>query len=143
MNKKGFSFVELLGVIVILGILALIATPIVTSTIDDSRKSGFKSSLTGIKKAIETDYSEHKFDTSRKYKYENKKLIETTSGEQIEISGHISSGKGKGSINSSGVVKFGAYTDKYCGIINGNETKLAGEGSYTFEQCKSEVDSIN
>lgn len=142
MNKRGFSLVELLGVIVLLGILALISAPIITGVIDDSRKSGFRSSLNGIKKAIETDYSENKFDTSRRYKYKDKELIEINSNTKIEISGHIS-GYGEGTISASGTVKFGAYNDKYCGIVEGSDVKMADEGSFTHAACKAEVDGIN
>ena len=39
MNKKGFTLIELLAVIVILAIIALIATPIVLDIINDSRNS--------------------------------------------------------------------------------------------------------
>ena len=39
MDKKGFTLIELLAVIVILAIIALIATPIVLNIIKDSRKS--------------------------------------------------------------------------------------------------------
>ena len=39
MNKKGFTLIELLAVIVILAIIALIATPIVIGIIEDSKNS--------------------------------------------------------------------------------------------------------
>ena len=39
MNKKGFTLIELLAVIVILAIIALIATPIVLDIISDTKKS--------------------------------------------------------------------------------------------------------
>ena len=67
MNKKGFTLVELLAVIVILGVIATITSPILIGLIGDSRESAFKSSLTGVKKAIENDYSDNGFDTKRKY----------------------------------------------------------------------------
>lgn len=142
MNKRGFSLVELLAVIVILGVLAVITAPIITGVIEDSRISGFKSSLTGMKKAIETDYSEHKFDTTRKYRYSNKKLMEITTNTEIEVSGHIN-GTGKGAISASGTVTFGAYNEKYCGITIGSDVKLAGEDGYTYDACKAEVEGIN
>ena len=37
-SKKGFTLIELLAVIVILAIIALIATPIVLNIIDDTKK---------------------------------------------------------------------------------------------------------
>ncbi len=39
MNKKGFTLIELLAVIAILAIIALITIPIITDSIDESRKS--------------------------------------------------------------------------------------------------------
>ena len=46
--KKGFTLIELLAVIVILAIIALIATPLILNTIEDSRKGAFKNSAYGI-----------------------------------------------------------------------------------------------
>ena len=37
MNKKGFTLVELLAVLVVLGIVALVCYPIVTKTINNSK----------------------------------------------------------------------------------------------------------
>ena len=54
--KKGFTLIELLAVIVILAIIALIATPIVLDIIEDSKNSSIKRSvelyLDGVEQAI-------------------------------------------------------------------------------------------
>ena len=55
MNKKGFTLVELLAVIIILAIVALIATPIVLNVIEDSRKSAAESDANIIYNTI-NDY---------------------------------------------------------------------------------------
>ena len=52
-NKKGFTLIELLAVIVILAIIALIATPIILNMINDARKNSAKSSALGYIDAIE------------------------------------------------------------------------------------------
>ena len=52
--KKGFTLVELLAVIVILGVLSLISIPMITNMIKDSRKGAFKASVQSVFRAYET-----------------------------------------------------------------------------------------
>lgn len=52
-NKKGFTLIELLAVIVILAIIALIATPIILNVIDTARKGAKESSALGYIDAVE------------------------------------------------------------------------------------------
>ena len=53
MNKKGFTLVELLAVIVILALIALIATPIILNVINDAKKQAAKDSAYGYMDAVE------------------------------------------------------------------------------------------
>ena len=53
MKKKGFTLIELLAVIVILAVIALIATPLIMNVINDAKKNSFKDSAYGIMKAVE------------------------------------------------------------------------------------------
>ncbi|NLL44639.1 MAG: hypothetical protein GX247_03115, partial [Mollicutes bacterium] len=48
---------ELLAVIVILAIIALIATPLILNVIDDAKKGAFKNSAYGIIEAAELSYA--------------------------------------------------------------------------------------
>ena len=41
MNKKGFTLIEILAVVIIIGIISLIAIPSVTKYIEESRKSAY------------------------------------------------------------------------------------------------------
>lgn len=52
-NKKGFTLVELLAVIVILAIIALIATPIILNVIDNAKEGAAKNSAYGYIDALE------------------------------------------------------------------------------------------
>ena len=53
MNKKGFTLVELLAVIVILAVIALIATPVVLNMIEESRKGAAESSALSYVEQVE------------------------------------------------------------------------------------------
>ena len=55
-EKKGFTLIELLAVIVILAIIALIATPIVLSLIEKARKGAAEDSAYGIRKEAQLLY---------------------------------------------------------------------------------------
>ena len=56
-NKKGFTLIELLAVIVILAIIALIATPIVLGIIEDSRSSAKVNSAQFMIDGVQTAYA--------------------------------------------------------------------------------------
>lgn len=56
MNKKGFTLVELLGVITVLAVIGLITMPIVNKTIKDSKQRAYNGQVEEIIKAAE-DYS--------------------------------------------------------------------------------------
>lgn len=53
MKQKGFTLIELLAVIVILAVIALIATPLIMGVITDAKKNAFRDSAYEILKAGE------------------------------------------------------------------------------------------
>lgn len=57
--KKGFTLAELLGVIAILGIIALIAAPIVNNSINESDEELYQTQLNQIIKGAKSYYAEH------------------------------------------------------------------------------------
>ena len=56
MNKKGFTLVELLAVIVILAVILIIAVPQIQSVIKDSKTSTLKNTLKLMISAAEEEY---------------------------------------------------------------------------------------
>ena len=54
--KKGFTLIELLAVIVILAVIALIATPTVLGIIEDSKKSTMENSANNIVDSVKKEY---------------------------------------------------------------------------------------
>ena len=61
-NKKGFTLIELLAVIVVLAIIALIATPIVMNTIKKSKKGAAERSADNYIKQVETAVAEERLN---------------------------------------------------------------------------------
>ena len=55
-QKKAFTLVELLAVIVVLAILAVITVPIVINTIAEAEKGAFLSSVDSYTRAVRTEY---------------------------------------------------------------------------------------
>lgn len=53
LNKKGFTLIELLAVIVILAIIALIATPIILNVISDAQEGADRNAAYGYIEAVE------------------------------------------------------------------------------------------
>src|SRR5574344_2479357 len=60
--KKGFTLIELLAVIIILAVIALIATPIVLNVVDNAKESARKSSVAGFADAVKLVRTEAQFN---------------------------------------------------------------------------------
>ncbi len=63
MKKRGFTLIELLAVIVVLAIIALIATPIVMNTIKKSQKGAAERSADNYIEAVETAVATSRLDS--------------------------------------------------------------------------------
>ena len=84
MNKKGFTLVELLAVISLLGIVGLISIPIISNTLKNSSKNAFKQTLNSIIDAGKNYNAENNYEnfptdgidiTDNTIQYENKSQI--------------------------------------------------------------------
>ncbi len=58
-NQTGFTLIEMLIVIVVLGILAMIIIPQITVSTEDAKISTLQTNLSGMRSAIETYYAQH------------------------------------------------------------------------------------
>ena len=125
-SKKGFTLIELLAVIVILAIIALIATPIILNMINDAKKSASKDSAYGYIEAIEYENQMSMLD--------NKKYQKINDGEYSDIEEITDRIKLKGTKPTSGNITItnGRVTeaelciDKYIVIYNGKEASVKG-----------------
>ena len=100
MKKKGFTLVELLAVIVILAVIALIATPTILGVIEKSRKGAANSSALGYIDALEKQIAINEMDTNK-----------TSISDGIYHVGEIDiSYKGKGPVDGNYVIEKGIVT---------------------------------
>lgn len=65
-NKKGFTLIEILAVIIILGVLLVIAIPSISSTILNSRKSTYLSTINGYVDAVRYKVDNFELSLNRK-----------------------------------------------------------------------------
>lgn len=62
-NKKGFTLVELLAVIVVLAILILLAIPAVTAMMDKARKNAFEVEVENVIKVTKSWYASRELES--------------------------------------------------------------------------------
>ena len=58
-NQLGFTLIEMLIVIVVLGILAMIIVPQITVSTEDAKVSTLQTNLSGMRSSVETYYAQH------------------------------------------------------------------------------------
>lgn len=64
LNRKGFTLIEILAVIVILSMLMAIMVPTVGTLLEKSKEGHYKSLENSIKKAAKIYMSDHRYDVS-------------------------------------------------------------------------------
>ncbi|MDO4963167.1 MAG: prepilin-type N-terminal cleavage/methylation domain-containing protein [bacterium] len=129
MKNKGFTLIELLAVIVILAIIALIATPIIIGIINDARNSARERSAELVKTGIQYAY------TKSMYKGTNGTQVGTVSLQSIHDYFDVDNAHAEAVSGDSLTIKtdddvictltYNAATGKYllnCGV-EGNLTK--------------------
>ena len=60
MNKKGFTLVELLGVLVVLSVILMIAFPLITTYINKSKQKAYDTQMEIIMTGLKNYANEHK-----------------------------------------------------------------------------------
>ena len=142
MRKKGFTLIELLAVIIILAIIALIATPIILNVIEDARKSAGKSEAqmiyTGINNYCATSAMKSQLDETEDIcadgvtTEEVSKMVSLGNAEVLEV--EYSNGKVTNLVVNSNAHKFTlcgdgsfAMDDEVCNIDEtGGDVALVG-----------------
>lgn len=133
MRKNGFTLVELLAIIIILGVIALITVPIVTDLIDTGRKGTYVTSIEGLIDAVKIDVANNNFAKNRKYTLDsangNLYLIETSTGvlaqrQKINVKGSVN-GSASVVVNEQGDILIAAHNNEWCVRNSRLDSKLS------------------
>ena len=122
MDKKAFTLIELLAVIVVLGILALIVTPILINVVKDSNEKSYKLSADGYINAVNDYILSNQLDVKKveNGKYNIKNL-------DVKISGKAPS-KGSVEIYDEKINNAQLCYDTYLLKYDGKEVTLTEKG---------------
>jgi len=107
-NKKAFTLIELLAVIVILAIIALIAVPVILNIIDKANKSAFKDTAYGIISAGEYYWSEQQLEPQGMLQ----DVTFDLSDERLGLKGDIP--EGSITITRDGEISLMVKNNRYC-----------------------------
>ena len=118
-SNKGFTLIELLAVIVILAIIALIATPIILGVIETARTGSAESSALGYVDAVEKQIAIDMLDpTNKKVTIGEDKTIAIPDGATMAVKGEAPTSGSLTVDSTTGVVSEG------CMIIELNGTSF-------------------
>ena len=90
--KKGFTLVELLGVIVVLAILALITIPVISNVINDVRIKALQSSAYGLVEAGNLYYAQYGGNSNIRFDIDNNLVSSTDTDNLLKYKGSVKSG---------------------------------------------------
>jgi type IV pilus assembly protein PilA len=132
-KNKGFTLIELLAVIVILAIIALIATPLIMGVINNARKNAAKNNVYGYVKAVElaivSNISEEVSDLDGMYTIDGKTIKLGTTTISVNYKGNTVTGELRVYNNAVdyGTFKSGSYDVTY----HDGVAYIAGEAKTT------------
>ena len=130
MNKKGFTLIELLAVIVILAVIALIATPVIMNAISNAKQGAWKDAAYGIIKATENAFAKGFSETTDQvdtfFLYENGVMTSYPSGKTIDYKGSVPQDGGI-VLHSDGSVTLAIHDGSNCAV----KAKSAGTVTVT------------
>ena len=120
MKNKGFTLIELLAVIVILAIIALIATPTILGVVENARKGAAESTVLGYVDAIEKQVMINEMDSESGNDITDGSYdITTLDNKKVSVKGNKPSLSGTNKVTiTNGEVQdttftVGKYTVKY------------------------------
>lgn len=119
--KKGFTLIELIAVIVILGIISLIATAVVMNVIETGRKQAILINTEKALKAIDTYKTTYEVETGRELKNVTYTIEDSRINSlDLEING-ILPNSGEVTINNNGDISIYTYDSGFCAVKSSSD----------------------
>lgn len=146
LNKKGFTLLELLAVIVVLAIIALIVTPFITDAINEAKEGAAKNTGYGIVSAAELYYAQEMAKQGGTF-YATTVTFEGTASTVTPFASEVDQSESftfKGTIPEEGVLTISADGVVGFGTASGQQVKVNGkclalgtDGAVTVVTCAS------
>ena len=141
MKSKGFTLIELLAVIVILAVIALIATPLIMGTITKAKKNAFIDTANGIIKAGENYQAEQVMTTTGDV--EDLVISDLTTDTKLQYKGSKPK-SGTLKITSDGKTAIAIWSGQLCAVKNYDDKKVTVDDSIkTKEECVIPVETTD
>ncbi len=109
MKNKGFTLVEVLAVIILLGLIASIIIPNYNKSIENSKKKAFEESLNGLVRTIENYVANNASGSNFTSTYTSIKSIDLQADNLNQIE------SGQFIITDSTIILRDVYNGRYCG----------------------------
>ena len=149
-NNKGFTLIELVAVIILVGLIVLIITPKITKVLKTQKMNIFKDSVEGIVKSVKEDavnnagFNSTTTSNYRAYVFDGNSLYLTVAGNKaadadIKISGSIDKGQGTVVVTKDSDIVLAVYNDKFCAKKNAEDTNITVE-DYSGSCVNDEID---
>ena len=129
MKEKGFTLIELLAVIVILAIIALIATPIILNIIDNTKEQSAKRSIDMYANAVENAVAQYQLNEGKSISGTFKEIESDEPEEYIQLQLQLT--PGMPNFNDAPIIKVRYEGAKVvCDTIN-----VSNDGKIYLEDC--------
>ena len=132
MNKKGFTLVELLAVIVLLGIIAMITVPTVLDSMNDSRRKSLQDTAYSIVQAA-TSYQAELQQEGKKSTF-TLDFSKSADRDVLEVKGELPDA-GQVSVDANGKVSLALWSNdiKTCVTKNKNSKNVVISDTITSQ----------